>query len=215
MRLFYVCPSVITSKMINISAHRLHRPLQSYIFWKLFKNHKWTQIQRQRQWIRQRQRRRQSAWNTQHVLYCWKADDSLIPNMIIDTSPCLCQSALSPWSPRSPCSGRIISSTGPSVSPFWDFSFLVWIFIKCIPPKIYSCTCIPFVGNKQTLAPAVWKTWASKQKWQHTKTPMGLGVQLYNHCTIVPYMIGQHTIVLVHVHINRIVQHTLALVHSW
>ena len=58
-------------------------------WWKLFKNHKRTQIQRRRQWQRQRQRQihRQSAWKTQHMLYFWNPDDLLIPNLMIDTSP--------------------------------------------------------------------------------------------------------------------------------
>ena len=59
------------------------------LWWKLFKNHQRTQIQRQRQWQRQRQRQRhrKSAWNTHLMLYFWNPDDSLIPNMMIDTSP--------------------------------------------------------------------------------------------------------------------------------
>ena len=55
----------------------------------VFKSIEKTQIQRQRKW--QRQKHRQSAWNTRHMLYFWNPDDSLIPNMMIDTSP------------RSPC----------------------------------------------------------------------------------------------------------------
>ena len=84
------------------------------LWWKLFKNHKRTQIQRQRQWQRQRQRQRhrKSAWNTQLMLYFWNPDDSLIPNMMIDTSH---WSSCSRWSP---CSSHTISSTLPSVSPF-------------------------------------------------------------------------------------------------
>ena len=46
------------------------------------------------------QRHRQSAWKTQHMLYFWNPDDSLIPNMMIDTSP---WSSCSHQSPRSPC----------------------------------------------------------------------------------------------------------------
>ena len=92
------------------------------LWWKLFKNHKRTQIQRQRQ--RQRQRHRQSAWKTQHMLYFWNPDDLLIPNMMIDTSPWSSCSRRSPWLP---CSSHKISFTGPSVSPFWDFSMCVWI----------------------------------------------------------------------------------------
>ena len=80
------------------------------------------QIQIQTQWKRQRKRNRhrQSAWNTQHMLYFWNPDDSRIPNMMIDSSP---SSSCSRWSPRSPCSGHTIISTGPSVSPFRDFFF--------------------------------------------------------------------------------------------
>ena len=91
------------------------------LWWKLFKNHKRTQIQRQRQWQRQRQRQRhrQSAWKTQHMLYFWNPDDLLSPNMMIDTSPWSSCSRRSPWLP---CSSHRISSTGPSVSPFRDFS---------------------------------------------------------------------------------------------
>ena len=71
------------------------------LWWKLFKNHQRTQIQRQRQWQRQRQRQRhrKSAWNTQLMLYFWNPDDSLIPNMMIDTSPWSSCSRRSPWSP--------------------------------------------------------------------------------------------------------------------
>ena len=93
------------------------------LWWKLFKNHQRTQIQRQRQWQRQRQRQRhrKSAWNTHLMLYFWNPDDSLIPNMMIDTSPWSSCSRRSPWSPWSPCSSHTFSSTGPSVSPFRDF----------------------------------------------------------------------------------------------
>ena len=89
------------------------------LWWKLFKNHKRTQIQRQTQW--QRQRHRQSAWKTQQMLYFWNPDDLLIPNMMIDTSPWSSCSRQSPWLPSS---GHTISSTGPSVSPFRDFFIL-------------------------------------------------------------------------------------------
>ena len=87
------------------------------------------QIQIQTQWKRQqkRNRHRQSAWNTQHMLYFWNPDDSRIRNMIIDSSP---SSSCSRWSPRSPCSGHRISSTGPSVSPFRDFYKLLEIYPK-------------------------------------------------------------------------------------
>ena len=50
------------------------------------------------------------------MLYFWNPDDSLIPNMMIDTSP------WSSCSRRSPCSSHTFSSTGPSVSSFRDFS---------------------------------------------------------------------------------------------
>ena len=98
------------------------------LWWKLFKNHQRTQIQRQRQWQRQRQRQRhrKSAWNTQLMLYFWNPDDSLIPNMMIDTSPWSSCSRRSPWSPWLPCSSPTISSTGPSVSPFRDFFLGQW-----------------------------------------------------------------------------------------
>ena len=55
--------------------------------------------------------------------YFWNPDDSLIPNMMIDTSPWSSCSRRSPWSPWSPCSSHTFSSTGPSVSPFRDFSW--------------------------------------------------------------------------------------------
>ena len=92
------------------------------LWWKLFKNHQKTQIQRQRQWQRQRQRQRhrKSAWNTHLMLYFWNPDDSLIPNMMIDTSPWSSCSHRSPWLL---CSSLTFSSTGPSVSPFRDFFF--------------------------------------------------------------------------------------------
>ena len=97
------------------------------LWWKRFKNHQRTQIQRQRQWQRQRQRHiqrqrhRKSAWNTQLMLYFWNPDDSLIPNMMIDTSTWSSCSRRSPWSPWLPCFGPPISSTGTSVSSFRDF----------------------------------------------------------------------------------------------
>ena len=99
------------------------------LWWKLFKNHQKTQIQRQRQWQRQRQRQRhrKSAWNTQLMLYFWNPDDSLIPNMMIDTSPWSSCSRRSPWSPWLPCSSHKISFAGPSVSPFRDFFYTAWL----------------------------------------------------------------------------------------
>ena len=92
------------------------------LWWKLFKNHKRTQMQRQRQWQRQRrrQRQRQSAYKNQHMFYFW--NPVLIPNIMIDTSitsPWSSCSRQSPWLPC--CYGHTISSTGPSVSTFWDF----------------------------------------------------------------------------------------------
>ena len=65
-----------------------------------------------------------STWS---LLYFWNPYDSLIPNMMIDTSS---SSSCSRWSPRSPCFGRKISSTGPSVSPFRDFYILLEIYPK-------------------------------------------------------------------------------------
>ena len=43
--------------------------------------------------------------------------------MMIDTSPWPSCSSQSPWLP---CSSHTISSTGPSVSPFRDFSLQIW-----------------------------------------------------------------------------------------
>ena len=45
--------------------------------------------------------------------------------MMIDTSPWSSCSRRSPWLA---CSGHTISSTGPSVSPFWDFWRQTFIF---------------------------------------------------------------------------------------
>ena len=56
------------------------------------------------------------------MLYFWNPDYSLIPNMMIDTSPWSSCSRRSPWSPWLLCSVHKISSTGPSVSPLRDFS---------------------------------------------------------------------------------------------
>ena len=104
------------------------------LWWKLFKNNKRTQIQRQRQWQRQRQRQRhrETAWKTQHMLHFWNPDDLLIPNMMIDTSPWSSCSCLSPWLG---CSGHTFSSTGPSVSPFWNF--FVWVSKSHLPPNMH------------------------------------------------------------------------------
>ena len=60
-----------------------------------------------------------------YVLYFWNPDDSLIPNMIIDTSPWSSCSHRSPWLS---CYSHTISSTGPIVSPFRYF-FLLLIFV--------------------------------------------------------------------------------------
>ena len=62
------------------------------------------------------------------MLYFWNPDDSLTPNMMIDTSPWSSCSRRSPWSPWLPCSSHTFSSTGPSVSPFRDFFFKSWVF---------------------------------------------------------------------------------------
>ena len=101
----YVCKSSLQRWWISLLVGFTHPYNHTYsesLWWKLFKNHQKTQIQRQRQWQRQRQRQRhrKSAWNTQLMLYFWNPDDSLIPNMMIDTSP---SSSCSPQSPRSPC----------------------------------------------------------------------------------------------------------------
>ena len=118
IREFGVCLSVCPSSLQRWPLFLLvgftdpyNHTYSEILWWKLFKKHKRTKIQRKRQWQRQRQRQRhrQSAWKTQHMLYFWNPDDLLIPNLMIDTSP---------WSS---CSGHTISSTGPSVSPFRDF----------------------------------------------------------------------------------------------
>ena len=126
----YVCKSSLQRWWIRLLVGFTDPYNHTYsesLWWKLFKNHQKTQIQRQRQWQRQRQRQRhrKSAWNTQLMLYFWNPDDSLIPNMMIDTSPWSSCSRRSPWSPWLPCSSPTFSSTGPSVSPFRDF----WISI--------------------------------------------------------------------------------------
>ena len=115
----YVCLSSLwrwsTSLLVGFT-DPYNQTYSESLWWKLFKSHKRTQIQWQRKW--QRQKHRQSVSNTRHLLYFWNPDDSLIPNMIIDTSPC---SSCSRWSPWLPCYSNTISSAGPSVSPFWDF----------------------------------------------------------------------------------------------
>ena len=113
----YVCTCVCMSSLQRWSIRLLVGLADPYnhtysesLWWKLFKNHQRTQIQRQRQWQRQRQRQRhrKSAWNTHLMLYFWNPDDSLIPNMMIDTSPWSSCSRRSPWSPWSPCSSHKI-----------------------------------------------------------------------------------------------------------
>ena len=148
----YVCMSSLWRwslfLLVGFTDPYIHTYSES-LWWKLFKNHKRTQIQRRRQWQRQRQRQihRQSAWKTQHMLYFWNPDDLLIPNLMIDTSPWSSCSRKSPWLA---CSGHTISSTGPSVSPFRDFLqilrvtiprfqmspfFCLWLFSSTQSPK--------------------------------------------------------------------------------
>ena len=116
--------SVITSKMIIISARRLHRPLQPYIFWKLMmkaiqKSSENTNTKTKTMTkTTTKTKTHTKCLKTQHMLYFWNPDDLRIPNMMIDTSP---WPSCSRQSPRLPCSGHTISSTGPSVSPFRDF----------------------------------------------------------------------------------------------
>ena len=75
-------------------SHFLHPKTAIFSNFSDFKNQKGALKQIQRQWTRQqqRQRHRWSARITQHVLYFWKADVSLIPIMIINTTPCSRQS---------------------------------------------------------------------------------------------------------------------------
>ena len=132
----YVCMSSLQRWSIRLLvglADPYNHTYSESLWWKLFKNHQRTQIQRQRQWQRQRQRQRhrKSAWNTHLMLYFWNPDDSLIPNMMIDTSPWSSCSRRSPWSP---CSSHTFSSTGPSVSPFRDFLVTFW-FRTLDPPE--------------------------------------------------------------------------------
>ena len=142
----YVCPSSLRRwslfLFVGFTDPYNHTYFES-LWWKLFKNHKRTQIQRRRQWQRQRQRQihRQSAWKTQHMLYFWNPDDLLIPNLMIDTSPWSSCSRKSPWLD---CSGHTISFTGPSVSPFRDFLFLFWdtLFTACMYMSTANCYCI-------------------------------------------------------------------------
>ena len=127
----WLCPSSLRRWSLFLlvgSTDPYNHTYYESFWWKLFKNHKRTQIQRRRQWQRQRQRQihRQSAWKTQHMLYFWNPDDLLIPNLMIDTSPWSSCSRKSPWLD---CSGHTISSTGPSVSPFRDFFLFIGHFI--------------------------------------------------------------------------------------
>ena len=68
------------------------------------------------------------------MLYFRNPDDLLIPNMMIDTSPWPSYSRQSPWLP---CSGHMISSTGPSVSPFRDFFLLKLTKVSKFQNKSY------------------------------------------------------------------------------
>ena len=111
----YVCPSSLQRWSINLLVGFTDPYDHTYsesLWWKLLKNHKRTQIQRQ--W--QRQRQRQSAWDTQHMLYFWNPNDSLISNMMMIPTP---SPSCSYWSPFF---GHRINSRGPSVSPFSWFS---------------------------------------------------------------------------------------------
>ena len=77
------------------------------------------------------------------MLYFWNPDDSLTPNMMIDTSPWSFCSRRSPWSPWStwlPCSIHTFSSTGPSVSPFRDFCVLIYKFETFCDVSIHHLT---------------------------------------------------------------------------
>ena len=87
----YVCMSSLQRWSIRLLvglADPYNHTYSESLWWKLFKNHQRTQIQRQRQWQRQWQRQRhgKSAWNTHLMLYFWNPDDLLIPNMIMNTS---------------------------------------------------------------------------------------------------------------------------------
>ena len=135
----YVCMYVCMSSLQRWSIRLLigftdpyNHTYSESLWWKLFKNHQRTQIQRQRQWQRQRQRQRhrKSAWNTQLMLYFWNPDDSLIPNMMIDTSPWSSCSRRSPWSPWLPCSslhsvlqGRVYHRFGIFCTPYQQTDF--------------------------------------------------------------------------------------------
>ena len=136
----WLCLSSLRSLTLLVGFTDLYNHTYSEsLWWKLFKNHKRTHIQRQRQWQRQRQRRwqrqrqrqrhRQSAWNAQHMLYFWNPDYSLIPNMMIDTSPWSPCSRRSPWSPWLLSSVHAIRSTGPNVSldqPHKHENMIIW-----------------------------------------------------------------------------------------
>ena len=63
------------------------------------------------------------------MLYFWNPDYSLIPNMMIDTSPWSPCSRRSPWSPWLLSSVHAIRSTGPNVSldqPHKHENMIIW-----------------------------------------------------------------------------------------
>ena len=80
-------------------------------------------IKIQRQW--KRRKHRQGTWSTQQMLHFLNPEDSSTQNMMITlvthVTPIF-------------CSSHPISFTGPSVSPFWDFS--VELCIQGIPKKL-------------------------------------------------------------------------------
>ena len=139
----YVCMSSLQRWSIRLLvglADPYNHTYSESLWWKLFKIHQRTQIQRQRQWQRQRQRQRhrKSAWNTHLMLYFWNPDDSLIPNMMIDTSPWSSCSSQSPWLP---CSGHTISSTVLFWHWFnkWDSRRIKKVWVQnYIPMKMWS-----------------------------------------------------------------------------
>ena len=160
----YVCMCVCASSLQRWSIRLFigfrdpynHTYSESW-WWKLFKNHQKTQIQRQRQWQRQRQRQRQrhrkSAWNTQVMLYFWNPDDSLTPNMMIDTSPWWSCSRRAPWLA---CSSHTISSTGPSVSSFRDFFSILLVLTYFNVWYIFNIKAKTFLQNHDFPAKTTW-----------------------------------------------------------
>ena len=66
---------------------------------------------------------------------------------MIDTSTWSSCSRRSPWLP---CSGQTISSTGPSVSLFWDFFYIPCIFCLKNLTLWLSGGCGPCVGGKRS-----------------------------------------------------------------